>query len=66
METALLKEDFQSNDGLMCMVSTYQDTPITLCMVKDEHLRVVGVLGFPISRQLLDSVLPGLSMKEIA
>ena len=36
--------------------STYEDTIIALCMVKDELLRFGGVLEFPITRELLDSV----------
>ena len=36
--------------------STYEDTIIALRMVKDELLRVGGVLEFPITRELLDSL----------
>ena len=45
--------------------STYEETIIALRMVKDELLRVDGGLKFPITRELLESVLPGLSMKKI-
>ena len=43
--------------------STYEDTTIASRMVKDELLYVGGVLKFQITR---DSVLPGLSMKQIS
>ena len=36
--------------------STYEDTIIALRMVKDELLRVGGVLEFPMTHELLDSV----------
>ena len=39
---------------------------IALHMVKDELFCVGGFLEFPMTRELLDSVLPGLSMKQIA
>ena len=45
--------------------STYEETIIALRMVKDELLGVDGGLEFPITRELLESVLPGLSMKKI-
>ena len=35
-------------------------------MVKDELFCVGGFLEFPVTRELLDSVLPGLNMKQIA
>ena len=44
---------------------TYDDSIIALAMVKDELLRVAGVLEFPIIRELLGSVLLGVSMMQI-
>ena len=45
--------------------STYEDMIIVLYMIKDELLRVGGILEFPVTCELLDSVFPGLSMKQI-
>ena len=36
--------------------STYEDTIIALDMVKDELVHVGGILEFPITRELLNSV----------
>ena len=44
--------------------STYEDTIIALRMVKDELLRVGGVLKFPITRELFDSVSASWSKYE--
>ena len=52
METALLNKRLPAVHGY----STYEDTIIALRMVKDELLRVGGVLEFPMTHELLDSV----------
>ena len=59
---------FSVNKRLLVMhgYGTYDDSIIALGMVKDELLRVPGVLEFPIIRELLGSVLLGVSMKQIA
>ena len=44
----------------------YDDSIIALAMVKDELLRVDGVLEFPIIREFLGSVLLDVSMMQIA
>ena len=53
---------FSLNKRLLAVYGdiTYEDTIIALHMIKDEFLE------FPITRKLLDSVLSGLSMQQIA
>ena len=58
---------FSVNKRLLAVhgYSTYEDMIIVLYMIKDELLRVGGILEFPVTCELLDSVFPGLSMKQI-
>ena len=44
--------------------STYEDTIIALRMVKDELLHVGGILEFPITCKLLDSISASWSKYE--
>ena len=57
---------FSVNKQLLAMhgYSTYDDTIISLRMVKDELLLVGGILEFPITRELLDLVSASWSKYE--
>ena len=57
---------FSVNKQLLAVhgYSTYEDTIIALVIVKDELLRVGGVLEFPITRELLGSVSASWSKYE--
>ena len=61
-----LEREFSVNKQLLAVhgYSTYKDTIIALCMVKDELLRVVGILEFPTIYELLDSVSASWSKYE--